>query len=144
MYRPANNPYATPALVGGQQQSEQWIDMPFNYVYDRTLSADERLESQSVTVDNDSDFLLRGIQLGAGPSTFTFVLYDSQGYYLMDEPIPGNVLVTNFRYMPLPVIPELPFPAGSSIGLRVNNTDPLQPITIQLIFCGVKRFYVRG
>lgn len=144
MYRPAYNPYATPALVGGQQQSTQWVDIPFNYVYDRTLLAGERLESESVPIDNDSDFMLRAIQLGAGPSTFNFLVYDSQGYYLMDDPLPGNVLVTNFRYMPMPVIPDLPFPAGSSIGLRVNNLDVAQPITIQLIFCGVKRYYLRG
>lgn len=142
MYRPLANPYATPALIGAQQQApDLFTDVPFDYVYDRTLTAGQRLDGEAVDVDNDSDFLLRGIQLGAGLSTFEFQVYDTQGYYLSDEPIPGIVLYTNFRYLPLPIIPELPFPAGSSIGLRVVNTDGGAGITIQLIFKGVKRYY---
>lgn len=142
MYRPLNNPYATPAMVGMQQPApDLFVDLPFDYVYDKTLTAGQQLDSQSVPVDNDSDFMLRAIQLGAGPSTFDFLVYDTQGYYLSDELFPGIVLVNNFRYSPLVVSPELPFPAGSAIGLRIRNTDAVSSITIQLIFKGVKRFY---
>jgi len=142
MYRPLNNPYATPAMVGTQQQApDLFVDVPFDYVYDKTLTAGQQLDSQSVPIDNDSDFMLRGIQLGAGPSTFSFLIYDTQGYYLSDELFPGAILVNNFRYFPLPIIPELPFPAGSAIGIRIRNDDAVSSITVQLIFKGVKRFY---
>jgi len=142
MYRPLTNPYATPAMVGTQQQAaDLFIDVPFDYVYDKTLAASEELDSESVPIDNDSDFMLRGIQLGAGANTFQFLIYDTQGYYLSDELFPGIILVNNFRYIPLPIIPELPFPAGSAIGIRIKNTDAVNPLTVQLIFKGVKRYY---
>jgi len=142
MYRPLDNPYATPAMVGTQQAAPSlFVDVPFDYVFDKTLTAGQQLNSESVPIDNDSDFMLRGIQLGAGPNTFQFLIYDTQGYYLSDELFPSAVLVNNFRYFPLPVAPELPFPAGSSIGIRIDNTDAVNPITVQLIFKGVKRYY---
>lgn len=145
MYRPLTNPYATPAMVGTQQQApDLFVDVPFDYVFDKTLAASEQLNSESVPIDNDSDFMLRGIQLGTGANTFRFLIYDTQGYYLSDELFPSAILFNNFRYIPLPIIPELPFPAGSAIGIRIENTDAVNPLTVQLIFKGVKRYYKYG
>lgn len=132
-------------MVGTQQQApDAYVDVSFDYVYDKTLAASEELDSESVPIDNDSDFMLRGVQLGAGASTFEYLIYDTQGYYLSDQLFPGVILVNNFRYFPMPIIPELPFPAGSAIGIRIKNTAAVNPLTVQLIFKGVKRFYTYG
>ncbi len=145
MYRPLANPYATPAMISSPQQApDLFTDVPFDYVYNKTLTAGQQLDGESVGIDNDSDFMLRGIQLGNSALTFDFLVYDTQGYYLSDERLPGIVLYTNFRFLPLPVVPELPFPAGSNIGIRIRNTDGGAPLAVQLIFKGVKRYYVGG
>ena len=134
------NPHGTPVLNGLVPEFPQdYIDVSFDYVYDVTLQASQSLRDQSVPIHVDSDFVLRAIILSQATGAFSIRFNDSQGYYLSS----GFMMSANFLSgtvpYPYPIFPELLFPAGSRIGIEINELTAA-PNTVQMVFRGAKRY----
>ena len=134
------NPYATPVLNGLVPEFPMgYIDVSFDYVYDVNLTASQVLRDQTVPIHTDSDFVLRAIVLAAATGAFSVRFNDSQGYYLSS----GFMLSANFLSgtvpYPFPIFPEMLLPAGSRIGIEINELTAA-PNTVQLLFRGAKRY----
>lgn len=137
------NPHGTPVLNGLVPEFPMgYIDVSFDYVYDVSLTALQQLRDQSIPIHTDSDFVLRAIILSQATGAFSIRFNDSQGYYLSS----GFMLSANFLSgtvpYPYPIFPELMFPAGSRIGIEINELagNAQAPNIIQMIFRGAKRY----
>lgn len=143
------NPYAPPAVTGLMDASPAgYKDLGYIYVFDATiLAANPRWFNQWVPVHTDADFVLRAMGwvdlfLGAAAANFNYRIRDSQGYELSSGMIScGNL--SNEPSSPTPIVPELIFPAGSSIGLDLENIAAWN-IQFQMKFCGVRRYRIRS
>ena len=134
------NPYATPVLNGINPDFPQgFIDVAFDYVYDVAMLGNAQLRDQTVPIHTDSDFVWRGIELAAATGAFSIRFNDSQGYYFSN----GFLLSANFLSgtvpYPYPIFPETLFPAGSRIGIEINDLSGA-PNTVQLRLLGAKRY----
>jgi hypothetical protein len=134
------NPNATPVLNGLVPEFPMgYIDVSFDYVYDVTLLASQQLRDQSIPIHTDSDFVLRAIILSQATGAFSIRFNDSQGYYLSS----GFMMSANFLSgtvpYPYPIFPELLFPAGSRIGIEINELS-VAGNTVQMVFRGAKRY----
>jgi len=134
------NPHATPVLNGLTPEFPLgFIDVSFDYVYDVNLTALQQLRDQSVPIHTDSDFVLRAVILSQATGAFSIRFNDSQGYYLSS----GFMLSANFLSgtvpYPYPIFPEMLFPAGSRIGIEINDLLGA-PNTVQLLLRGAKRY----
>jgi hypothetical protein len=134
------NPNATQVLNGLVPEFPMgYIDVSFDYVYDVNLLALATLRDQSVPIHTDSDFVFRAVILSQATGAFSIRFNDSQGYYLSS----GYMLSANFLSgtvpYPYPIFPELLFPAGSRIGIEINELSG-NPNTVQLILRGAKRY----
>ena len=134
------NQYATPVLNGLVPEFPQgYIDVAFDYVYDVALLANAILRDQSVPIHTDSDFVLRAVVLSQATGAFSIRFNDSQGYYLSS----GFLLSANFLSgtvpYPYPIFPEMIFPAGSRIGVEINELSAA-PNTVQMLLRGAKRY----
>ncbi len=135
-----SNPYATPVLNGLTPEFPRgYVDVSFDYVYDVALLANQVLRDQSVPIHTDSDFVLRAVILTQATGAFSIRFNDSQGYYLSS----GFMLSANFLSgtvpYPYPIFPELLFPAGSRIGIEINELSAA-PNTVQMVLRGAKRY----
>ena len=141
------SPYAPPAVGGLNDASPAgFVDVDFTYVYDVAMpaapAAGSSLRDQQQPIQTDADFMLRGISyIGIIPGAFNYRLQDSQGFYLSSGMI-SNGNLSNNAASPTPVFPELAFPAGSRIGIDIDNVSGV-PVQIQLAFRGVKRYRVK-
>lgn len=134
------NPHGTPVLNGLVPEFPMgYIDVSFDYVYDVSLLLNQQLRDQSIPIHTDSDFVLRAIILSQATGAFSIRFNDSQGYYLSS----GFMLSANFLSgtvpYPYPIFPELLFPAGSRIGIEINELSGAEN-TVQMIFRGAKRY----
>lgn len=138
------NPFGTPVLNGvnaAEQFPEGYIDVDFTYVYDVTLTALQQLRDQAVPIHVDSDFALRAVILAINTGAFSIRFSDSQGYYLSSGFIlSGNFLSGSVPY-PYPIFPELLLPAGSRLGIEINDLSNAGN-TIQILFRGAKRYHL--
>lgn len=134
------NAYATPALNGINDQSpEGYVDVAFDYVYDVNLLASQLLRDQAVPIHVDSDFVWRAIILAVNTGVFSIRFSDSQGYYLSSGFLNSANFLSGAVPYPFPVFPELLIPAGSRIGIEIQDLSAA-PNTIQLILRGAKRY----
>jgi hypothetical protein len=134
------NPYATPVQNGLVPEFPLgYIDVAFDYVFDITLTALQALRDASVPIHTDSDFVLRAVILSQATGAFTVRFNDSQGYYLSSGFMRSASLLSGTVPYPFPIFPELLFPAGSRIGVEMNDLLGA-PNTIQLILRGAKRY----
>lgn len=134
------NPYATPVQNGLVPEFPQgFVDVSFDYVYDVNLGPSQILRDQSVPIHTDSDFVFRAIVLSLATGAFSIRFNDSQGYFLSS----GFMLSANFLSgtvpYPFPIFPELLFPAGSRIGIEINELSAA-PNTVQMLLRGAKRY----
>jgi hypothetical protein len=142
------SPYAPPPVAGLNNASPAgFTDVDFTYVYDVTMpaapAAGSTLRDQQQPIDQDSDFALRGISyVGVIPGAFNVRFQDAQGFYLSSGMVSNGNLSANAA-SPTPVFPELILPAGSRIGIDIDNVAGA-PIQVQIAFRGVKRYRVRG
>jgi hypothetical protein len=135
------NPLAPPAVAGIPETGPAESDMPFSYVYDVTLSGGEQLLAQQVPIDNDSDFVLRGIYYSwptGTNGTFTLRLYDAQNFALSNGPL-YNTNYSTDPSAPTVVGPELNYPAGNKLQLDITDVSGFGN-TIEIVFIGVKRY----
>lgn len=135
------NPYAPPAYggMGSANFPEGYVDVPFDYVYSQSLTANQMLRDQSVAVTTDADFVWRAVILANYTGAFVVRFSDSQGYYLSN----GMLVYLNFIQrsvpIPYPMFPEIVIPAGGRIGIDIQDTSGA-PNTVELNFRGVKRY----
>jgi hypothetical protein len=134
------NPYAPPAYNGMPDASPAgYQDQSYDYVYDVTLAANQRLQDE-VAVANDADFVLRAIVVNVNTGNFSIQISDAQWYQLSNAPVlNGNI--QGDPSSPYPVFNELVFPAGGRIAILITDISAA-PNTIQILFRGVKRYRV--
>jgi hypothetical protein len=135
------NPLAPPAYAGiNPQPPGGYVDVSFTYPYDVVLQALESLTDQAVAIHVDSDFAWRGIEVAVFTGAFRIRFSDSQGYYLSSSLInSGNFLIGGATPFPFPIFPELIFPAGSRVGIEIEDLSN-NPNTIELLLLGAKRY----
>jgi hypothetical protein len=115
-----------------------YLDKPFSYVYDVVLTANQALLSQSVPIQTDSEFYLRGIYVSAATGTFTFRYSDANNYYFSDAQLLSQSFST-FAGQPTIVLPEVWYPAGGKLSIDITDTSG-SGNTVELVFVGVKRY----
>lgn len=132
------NPIAPPAIQGIDNSSpEGFVDVPFNYVYNNTLTALQALNNEVVSIFTEADFAWRGLIFSA-TGTFSVQFQDGQGYYLSA----GQMYSTNMANTPgdpWPVFPEVLYPAGGRIFFNITDLSNAENV-IQFLFVGVNRY----
>ncbi|KKL17986.1 hypothetical protein LCGC14_2480040 [marine sediment metagenome] len=136
------NPYASMAANGlMNNQPVGFTDISFDYVYTVTLTASQSLNGEQQAISTDSDFMWRALVFKS-TGAFSVRFSDSQAYFLSDVEIWSDNL-SNDGSSPYVVFPEVPFPAGSRIGIDITDLSGSSN-DIQLVFRGVKRFVLAG
>ncbi len=130
------NPYApsglaVPSFAGAE-------DVYTIYVYSRTLTANQVVTSDSLSLDTDSDFYLRGMVRAAATGAFTYKIADESGYYLSNANLSSNSLPPNAA-LPLPIVPQIRYSAGGRITIDITDTSGAEN-TIELHFIGFRRY----
>jgi hypothetical protein len=132
------NPIAPVAVQGTDNSApEGFVDVPFNYVYNNTLTASQVLNNEVVSIFTEADFAWRGLIFSAD-GTFSVSFQDGQGYLLSA----GQMFSTNMPNTPgdpWPVFPEVLYPAGGRIYLNITDLSADDNV-IQLLFVGVNRY----
>jgi len=133
------NQYA-PVGFGGLPNGapDGFLDKPFSYVYDVTLTALQSLLSQQIPIQTDSAFLARGVYISAATGTFAFRWSDANNWYHSDGLITSQNFST-FAGQPFVILPEELYPAGSKITIDIADTSNAGN-TIEIVFVGVKRY----
>ena len=134
------NPIAPPAVQGIDNSSpEGFVDVPFNYIYNNTLTALQVLNNEVVSIFTEADFAWRGLIFSA-TGLFSVQFQDGQGYYLSA----GQMFSSNMANTPgdpWPIFPEVLYPAGGRIYFNITDLSG-NPNTIQLLFVGVNRYRI--
>jgi hypothetical protein len=133
----AINPMGPQYMQGIGQQAPGYFDLPFDYVFTVTLTANQVLNQQAQLIHTDSIFLWRALVFGS-TGVFSVRFADSQGYYLSDGQVDSGNL-SNDGSSPYIIFPEVPLPRGGRIGIDLTDLSGNQN-RIQLVFKGVKRF----
>ncbi len=136
------NPVA-PGVYSGIQTTaatpEGYLDVGFDYVYDVVLTA-LQVRADAVAISNDADFVLRALCIQVYTSVFSLQLSDSNGYLLSNAALLSTNLLGDAA-APYPMEPELWFPAAGRIGVNIADVSNAGN-TIQIIFRGVKRYWI--
>lgn len=130
-------PLAYSGLVGGYPAG--YVDVDFTYVYDVTLTANQRLNDQVLPIQNDADFAWRALIVSQFTGSFSVRFADSQGYYLSNALIVHTNFLVGGQPVPFPVSPEIVLPSGGRIGIDILDTSGAGN-TVELLFRGVKRY----
>lgn len=132
------NPYAPMAANGLVDNSPRgYSDLSFDYVYSVVLTASQSLKGEQQPIDTDSDFMWRALVFRS-TGVFSVRFSDSQALFLSSTEI-WSTNLSNDGSNPYTIFPEVPFPAGSRIGIDITDLS-VAGNTIQLAFKGVKRF----
>ena len=132
------NQFAPPAINGVDTPSPiGYSDVDFTYTFNVVMTASQALVNQMVNLHTDADFILRAVHY-VSSGVFAVRLYDSQDFPLSDGLLySGNL--SQDPSEPTVISPELPFPAGSKIGVDITEMS-VAGNTIQICFRGVKRY----
>lgn len=133
-----NNPLAPPAVQGIMDASpDGYLDLAFEYVYNNTLTGNQILNGEQVSIFTEADFAWWGLVF-TNTGTFSIQFQDGQGYYLSS----GLVFSTNMPNTPgdpWPRFPEVVYPAGGNIYFNIQDLSGASN-TIQLLFKGTNRY----
>jgi hypothetical protein len=133
------NVYA-PEVYNGIPPMPGVVEAPFDYIYDVVLTADQSLVDQTVSVDVDADFELRGVLIAVSSGSFSMRWNDGQGYYVQNQELLNN----NFSSLtPYPSFPSLVIVAGGRIGVDITDLSSATN-TVQVVFRGVKVYRPQG
>lgn len=132
------NPIAPPAVQGIDNSApDGFVDVPFQYTYDLSLTANQVLNNEVVSIFTEADFAWRGLIFSA-TGLFSIQFQDGQGYYLSA----GQMFSSNMSNTPgdpWPVFPEVLYPAGGRIFFNITDLSG-DDNTGQLLFIGVNRY----
>jgi len=113
------------------------VERAFDYVYQVTLTANQSLADQALTINGDADFLVQAI-CGTQTGAYSIRLRDSQGYYLSSAQI-HNANLVGSRQWPVPMFPALLIPKSGKIGIDISDLSGAGN-TVEIIFIGVKLY----
>lgn len=134
------NPWASAANNGLLDASPQgYADISYDYVYDVSLTASQLLLAYQ-PLDNDADFVLRGVGVNYYSGAFAVRWADSTSYWFSNARI-YYLNIINSAASPYPIWPEIVMPAGGNIQLDLAEMSGATN-TIEFVFRGVKRFRV--
>lgn len=135
------NPLAPVAINGVNDVSPRgYKEQSFDYVYDVTLTANQALYGQVVSIITSADFALRALVISSFTGTFSTRFTDGQGFYL------SNALINNTNLLGTPAdpwifFPEVLYPAGGRILVDIQDTSG-SGNTIELVFRGASRYRI--
>lgn len=122
---------------------EQYVDVAYNYIFDITLTPAQALLNQQVPILTTADFIWRGLKWnlveGSGVSSFSVRFYDGQQYALSTDLIPSQSISNDINGNPVPMFPEVWYPAGGKILIDITETAGLTA-SFQLLFIGANRY----
>ena len=134
------NPWASAVNNGLLDASPAgYADIAYDYVYDVALTANQILLDQQ-PLDNDADFVLRGIGVNYYTGAFAVRWADSTSYWFSNARI-YYLNIINSAASPYPIWPEIIMPAGGRIMIDLQDYSAA-PNTIEIVFRGIKRFKV--
>lgn len=132
------NPLSPPAYQGVDPAAPAgFVDVAFSYTYPVSLTGDQLLNGQVVSIFTEADFVWRGLfftTLG----TFSIQFQDGQGYYLSSDLV-FSTNMPNTPGEPWPLFPEIIYPAGGRIYLNILDTSGTTN-TGQIVFVGANRY----
>ena len=131
----------TPPSIQGIDPSAPmgFLDTQFSYTYDVTLTADQTLFNEVVSIFSEADFAWRALIFTA-TDLFAVRFQDGQGYYISA----GMVFSTNLPNSagdPFPWFPEILYPAGGQIQLDIQDLSGAENV-IQILFVGANRYRI--
>lgn len=115
-----------------------YVDKPFDYVFDVTLTTFQTLLSQQIPIQTDSAFLARGVYISSATGLFSFRWSDANNWYHSDGLI-SSANFSTFAGQPFVILPEEMYPAGSKLTIDISDTSGSTNV-IELVFTGVKRY----
>ncbi len=132
------NPFAS-MVTNGQvvHPPRGYTDLPFTYVFTIALTASQVVNGAQQAIDTDSDFMWRALVFSS-TGIFRVRFSDSQAFFLSNLQI-DSLNLSNDGSSPYVIFPEMPFPAGSRIGIDITDTSA-NPNTVQIGFIGCKRY----
>ena len=134
------NPFAPAAYNGlSGDYPHGYVDAPFDYLYNVTLTAGQFLRDQVLPIATDADFLFRAVIMPVFGGAFLIRFSDSQGTYLSNGMIPNQNFLQNSVPVPYPMFPQWVIPAGGRIGIDIQDLSNAQNV-IEITFRGVKRY----
>ena len=140
------NPWASAVNNGLLDASPQgYADIMYDYVYDVTLNPAAIAAGTYTLLDqqpleNDADFVMRGIAVNYYGGAFSVRFADATSYWFSNARI-YYLNIVNSAASPYPVWPEIIFPAGGRI--QIDWQDWSGAVNaIEVVFRGVKRFKV--
>lgn len=137
------NPYAPVYMSGPAAQGDSWRDEGFDYPYQVTLTSNQSLTDQAVTMDKDAPWVMGGLLVTANTGAFTLQLYDSTQRQLFNQ----SIISANFFVGTEPTLFVLAsgpiIPASGQFTLDIADISGAGN-TIQILFRGWKRYPIPG
>jgi hypothetical protein len=135
------NPIAPPALQGIDPSAPMgFLDIPFSYVYDVTLEANQALFNEVTSIFTEADFCWRGL-IFSQTGLFQVRFQDGQGYYLSAGMVFSSNL-PNTAGDPFPWFPEILYPAGGQMQLDIQDLSGAENV-VQILFVGANRYRIK-
>lgn len=137
---PEVNPYAAPVFADVVGPGDQFVDTAYTYVYNKTLTANQSLLGQVVSLDPDADFVLYAVQINSLTSVLgTLQLMDNQGMVFSNEPVNFGAFLIGGLPVPYAIEPGRIFAANGRILLNITDLSGAEN-TVQITFQGSKRY----
>lgn len=134
------NAIAPPAVQGIDPSAPAgYVEVPFDYTYAISLTANQLLQGQVVPIFTEADFVWRGLVFQS-TGTFQVQFQDGEGYYLSSAMV-FSTNMPNSPGDPWPRFPEIFYPAGGRIYLNIQDLSAA-PNTGQMVFIGAHRYRV--
>lgn len=131
----------SPAAINGVNDAspDGFLDVSFDYVYNKTLTSNQVLIGEKVSIFSEAAFCFRGLVF-ASTGLFGIRFQDGEGYYLQS----GFVYSTNYPNNPgdpFPWYPEVVYPPSGQIWIDIEDLSGSSN-TVQLVFVGANRYKV--
>lgn len=134
------NPISPAPVQGISDASPKgFFDTPFSYIYEISLTANQLLTGEVISIFTEADFAWRAITFRSTGS-FSIQFQDGQGYYLSSGLVRSENM-PNTAGEPWPVFPEVPYPAGGRIYLNILDLSGDDNVG-QIQFMGVNRYRI--
>ena len=136
------NPLVPPAVQGiPSNLIPGFMEMDFSYPYTFSLTGNQTLLGQVVSILIEADFLWRGL-IFVSDGTFKARFQDGQQYYTSPDFI-YSTNMPNTAGDPFPIFPEIFYPAGGRITIDISDLSGTTN-TGQILFRGTSRYKVQA